>query len=112
MAVASIDVLTNSVTATAAIAANTPVTGLGAMAAAGARALGFAKSAGAIGDRVPVVTEGTVVAISGAAIAVDALVEVGTAGQVITKAAGVAVGRAMTAASGAGQQLEVLLIQN
>lgn len=112
MAVAAIETLTNSVTASAAIAANTPVTGLGATAVAAGRALGFSKTAGAIGERVPVVTEGTVVAISGGVIAVDALVEVGANGQVVTKASGVAVGRAMTATSGAGQQLEVLLIQN
>lgn len=112
MAVAAIATLTNGVLASAAITQYAAVSGAGAIAAAGARAAGFAQTAGAIGERVPLTTVGTAVAISGAAIAVDAALEVGAAGAVITKATGATVGRALTAATAAGQQVEVLVIPN
>jgi cell division protein FtsX len=54
---------------------------------------------------------GTAIAIAGAAIALGAAVEVHTnVQQVVTKAAGIIVGRALSAASAAGDQIEVLVI--
>ena len=51
--------------------------------------------------------------VAGAAIAAGALVEVHTTvSQVVTKSAGVAIGRALSAASAAGDVIEVLIIGN
>jgi hypothetical protein len=112
MAAAAYKILTLSVVATAALIQNRAVTGTGAIPAAGARCLGFADVNAAIGERVSVNAMGTTVAEAGAAVAVDALVEVDAQGRVVTKNAGVAVGRALAAATAAGQQIEILLIPN
>lgn len=112
MAVASIPILVNGVVATGVLTQYAAVTGAGVVATAAGRALGFAQTGAIVGERCPIVTEGTAVAIAGAAIVVDAAVEVGTGGQVVTKSAGVTVGRAMTAAAAAGEQIEVLVVQN
>jgi hypothetical protein len=62
---------------------------------------------------IPITSGGTSIAVAGAAIALGALVEVHTTvAQVVTKAAGIAIGRALTAAGAAGDQIEVLLIPN
>lgn len=101
-------------TATAAIAQYQPVQASGAPAAAGGNAIGFATVAvSASGQRVPVAAGGTALAVAGAAITAGALVEVHTTvTQVVTKAAGVAIGRALTAAAAAGDVVEVFLIPN
>jgi hypothetical protein len=112
MAVAANKILTLSVVATAALTQARAVTGNGAIPAAGARCLGFADFNAAVGERVSVGAMGTVAAEAGAAIVVDALVEVDAQGRVVTKAAGVAVGRALTASTAAGQFIEILLIPN
>lgn len=112
MAGSAIKLLTLSVVATAALAANRAVTGLGAVPAAGARCAGFTDFPAAIGERVSYGALGTVVAEAGAAFAADVALELDASGRVIAKAAGVAVGRALTAAAGAGSQVEVLLIPN
>lgn len=49
---------------------------------------------------------------AGAAVAVGALVEVGTSGRVITRSAGVAVGRAATAAAADGDNILIIIIPN
>jgi hypothetical protein len=100
------------VTASAVIAINQAVSHAGGVAAAGANALGFAQLDAASGTRVTVTAGGTAVAIAGAAITAGAAVEVGTQGRVITRASGVTVGRALTAATAAGDQVEVLVIPN
>jgi hypothetical protein len=112
MAVAAYKILTLSVVATAALVQNRAVTGTGAIPAAGTRCLGFADVNAAVGERVSINTLGTAAAEAGAAIAVDALVEVDAQGRVVPKNAGVAVGRALTAATAAGQLVEILLIPN
>lgn len=112
MAIAYTALLTHSLIATAALTQYRAVTGAGAVPAAGARALGIAAVSGAIGERVPVIIEGTAAAEAGAAVVVDAALEVDASGRFITKASGVAVARALTAATAAGQQIEVLLIAN
>lgn len=113
MAASGIDILTLGLTATATIAQFQPVQASGAPAAAAGNAVGFARIGGNTGDRVPVTVQGTVIAIAGAAIAAGAQVEVHTTvTQVVTKSAGVAIGRALTAATAAGDQIEVLILPN
>lgn len=112
MAAAAIKLLTLSVVATAALTQNRAVTAAGALPAAGARCIGFADYAGAVGDRVSVGALGTVVAEAGAAFAVGTALELDALGRVITKATGVTVGHALAAAAAAGQMVEILLIPN
>jgi hypothetical protein len=112
MAAAYKDVDVVGVNVTQAIAQWQPVTAAGALAAAAANSLGFAMQATASGGRCPVLALGRSVAIAGGAIAQGAAVEIGAAGTVVTKAAGVTVGRALTAAAANGDQIEVLVIPN
>lgn len=114
MAATAINELVLGLTATAAIAQFQPVQASGAPAAAAGNAVGFATApVTAAGQRVPVCVLGTAIAIAGAAIAAGALVEVHTTvTQVVTKSAGVAIGRALNAASAAGDQVEVLILGN
>ena len=101
-------------TSTAAIAQYQPVQASGAPATAAGNAIGLAMTAaGASGVRVPVAVLGTFIAIAGAAITAGALVEVHTTvTKVVTKASGVAIGRALTAAAADGDLIEVFLIPN
>ncbi|MFS2004615.1 capsid cement protein [Duganella sp. CT11-25] len=112
MAAVGIKILTLSVVATAALSANRAVTGTGAVPAAGARCLGVTDFAAAIGERVSVGVQGTMPGEAGAAFAADAALELDAVGRFITKASGVTVGRAITAAVGAGSLAEILLIPN
>jgi hypothetical protein len=112
MAAAAFTVMTHSVVAVAATLPFRALTGLGTAPAAGARVLGFTTFLAAAGDRVTVSVLGSTIAEAGAAVAVDALLEVDAQGRVITKTTGVAVGRALQAASGVGQMVEVLLFPN
>lgn len=114
MAASAINLLVIGLTATAAIAQYQPVLASGAPAVAAGNAVGFATApVTASGQRVPVAVAGTVIAVAGAAITAGALIEVHTTvTQVVTKSAGVSIGRALTAAAAAGDQIEVLLIPN
>lgn len=112
MAAAATKLLTLSVVATAALAQNRAVTGLGAVPAAGARCMGFADFPAAIGERVSVGALGTTIAEAGAAFAADTALELDASGRVVTKAAGVTVARALVPAAAAGQMVEILLIPN
>lgn len=114
MAASKIALLTLGLTSAAALAQYQPVQASGVAAVAAGNAVGTADTATtAAGQRFPVTAVGTTIAIAGAAIAVGALVEVHTTvTQVVTKAAGIAIGRALTAAGAAGDQIEVLLIPN
>lgn len=112
MAVGKNTLLVHSIIAAATITQYRAVTGAGAVPAAGGRILGVAAVGAASGERLPVDIEGTTIAESGAAVAVDAALEVDSLGRFITKSTGVAVARALSSASGAGQQMEVLLIAN
>lgn len=112
MAASHVALLTLGVTATAAISRGTAVTTGGANPSAAAASLGFAMQDAAIGDRVPVVALGTAIAIAGAAITAGSLVEIGSNGRVVTKSAGVTVGRALTAAGANGDEVEVFLFPN
>jgi len=114
MAVASFPILSLSVKPTAALAQYQPVQATGAPATAAGNVLGFTTVSAAATD--PVVTVrvlGTCIAVAGAAISAGALVEVHTTvTQVVTKVSGVSVGRALTAASNAGDFVEILLLPN
>lgn len=112
MAAAANKLLTLSVVATAALAQYRAVTGTGAVPAAGARCLGFTDTAADVGQRVSVGVLGTTIAEAGAAFAADTALELDAQGRVITKTTGVTVGRAIGAASAAGQMVEILLIPN
>lgn len=111
MSATKIALLTIGVSATEPIAQYQAVSPAGGVAAAGANAIGFATTAAAAGDRCPVDAVGTTIAIAGGAIAAGAALEVGAGGKLVTKASGIAVARALAAAT-ADQQLEVLLLAN
>jgi len=100
-------------TATAAIAQYQAVQATGAPAVAAGNAIGFATAAAASGARVAIGVGITVLAVAGAAITLGALLEVHTTvTQVVTKSAGVSIGRALTSAAAAGDIIEVLMIPN
>lgn len=95
------------------VAANRFVTPAGAQAGADANALGVSRTAGVSGDAVPVDTIGTAVIESGAAFADGATLKSDASGRGITWAtSGARLAVALQAATGAGQFVEVLLIQN
>lgn len=112
MAGTNVSILSIGLTSAAALAQFQPVQATGAAAAAAGNAVGFAQNVvAASGTRFNATVLGTSIAIAGAAIAAGALVEVHTTvTQVVTKSAGIAIGRALTAAAAAGDQIEVLII--
>lgn len=106
--------LTLTVAAAGAIAANRFVTPAGAQAGADANTLGAARfAAAAAGDKIPVDVMGTAIVESGAAVTVNATVKSDASGRAIDwVTSGAKVGIALQAASAAGQMIEVLLIPN
>ena len=112
MAAGSFEVFVHSIVATAALVNARAVSAVGALPAAAARCLGFAKFDAPIGARVAVAVTGSTLAEAGAAIAIGALLEVDALGRVITRAAGVPVGSALQAAAAAGDRIEIVLIVN
>ena len=111
MPASAVDILTVGLTASGTVTQFQPMQASGANATAAGNAIGFARLGGVSGDRIPTTVLGTSVAIAGAAIAAGALVEVHTTvTQVVTKSAGVAIGRALTAAAQAGDQIEILVL--
>lgn len=114
MAVGATSLLQMSVVATAALTQYRAATGAGAVPAAAANCLGIAATGGAIGDRVPVVVMGSAIAEAGAAIAANAALELDASGRVITRSAGVTIGRMApgSTAAAAGDLVEIYLIPN
>ena len=112
MAAGSYEVFIHSVIATVALTNARAVSAVGALPAAGARSLGIARFDTLVGSRVSVAVTGSTVAEAGAAIAIGAALELDSLGRVITKAAGVTVGSALSAAAAAGDRIEVVLIVN
>ena len=113
MAAIAINRVVLSLTASAAIAQHQPAQASGAPAVAAGNAIGFANTAAASGQLAPVAAGGTALAVAGAAISAGALVEVHTTvTQVVARAAGVPIGRALNAAAAAGDLIEVFLIPN
>ncbi len=88
------------------------VTTTGAWLSAGGNALGATRSAAASGAAVPVDVIGTTVVEAGAAVAAGAAVESDAQGRAVPQSTGVVVGRALQAAAGPGELIEVLLIPN
>lgn len=109
MAATEIPVLTLSVLATAALTAGRFVTPAGAVAGAGAAVAGICNSDTAIGEMAPVIALGVGIATSGAAVAVGAVIGSDAAGKAITWVSGEKLGVALTATTGADQELEVLM---
>ena len=114
MAASTTALLALSFTSLSALSEYQPVQATGAAATAGGNAVGFSDTVvPSAGQRFAATSIGTSLAVAGAAIAVGALIEVhSTVTQVVTRSAGVAIGRALTAASGAGDVIQVLLISN
>lgn len=107
--------LTLSVVATGAIAAQSFASPTGGQATAGGNAMGVARyAANQAGDKVPVDVIGTTVVLSGAALTPGSLVEVGAGGLAVPKNTGVAVARVAPgdSAPGAGAPVEVILLPN
>jgi hypothetical protein len=102
-------ILVLPVKAIAVLTARRFVTLLGAVPAAAAGNVGVAQMDAAIGDTIPVTVVGTDHVEAGAAVAAGALIEIDNQGRAITRAAGIALGRALEAAGAAGDRIEVLL---
>lgn len=103
-----------SVAAAAALAAGRFVTIAGGYSSAGGYALGATLSSAAqVGDLVPVVIDDTAEVEVGAAVALgDPIMSDATGRAVPHTGTNVKVGRALSAASAAGQFIEVLLIRS
>lgn len=85
-----------------------------AQATAAANTLGVSQQGAADGDDLAVTVIGSGLVESGAALASGAAVESDADGRAVTRSAGPVVGRVMPgqSASGAGEFVEILLIQN
>lgn len=113
MSSGNISLLTLTVAAAGALAACRFVTQAGAYPAAGTEAFGVSRtSAAAAGDLVPVDVLGTAIVETGAAVTLDASLQVDATGRVVPLTVGSKspVARAMDAAAGAGAFIEVLLV--
>lgn len=98
-----------TVIAAAALTGERFVTLQGAVPAAGVGNVGVSRHDAAIGDAVAADVAGVTTVTAGAAVAIGALVETNNVGKAITKSAGVALGRAMSAAAADGDKILVLL---
>lgn len=101
------NVLIASVKATAAIIKDQFVTYGGAQAGAGVAVAGVSGDNLASGEMIPVKTRGWIRVTAGAAIAQGAEVESDASGRAITRATGVSAGRAVDAATAAGQSIRI-----
>ncbi len=85
----------------------------GSLPSAGAYALGTTERAGKKGEYVGVLVLGQGVAVASAAVAAGALLKVDGDGKVLTATSGkIAVGRALTAATADGDEIEYIAIPN
>ncbi len=105
-------VLEFPVVAAGAIARKRFVTYQRAQAQDGQRALGVSDYEAAQGKLCNLVVLGTTVVEAGGAVGVGDEVQSDAQGRAILRAAGVSNGRAVQAASAAGQMIEILLIKN
>ena len=83
-------------------------TGLANIPAVGTAVIGVCQNKPNVGEAVTIVGGGIFQVIAGAAIAAGAAVQCDATGAVITKAAGINVGRSLEAAAGAGVRVAVL----
>ena len=114
MAASTTSLLTLSFTSISALAQYQPVQATGSAAVAAGNAVGFIDtSVPGAGQRFAATAVGTALAVAGAEIVAGALIEVhSTVTQVVTKSAGISIGRALTAAAGVGDVVQVLIILN
>lgn len=105
-------ILTLSILAAAAIAAEHFVTATGAVATAAGNAIGTSVTDANDGDLFAVDVLGTSVVTAGGAFSEGDYLEVGANGTAVELAAGVAVAIALQDASASGDRVEVLLIAN
>lgn len=112
MAASSYAVLTRTVTATGVIAAARFATVAGLQAGAGANTLGVTRTAAAIGNKIPVDVLGTAIVEAGAAVAVGDTIAADASGRAIKWTTGAKIALALSAATAAGDMIEVLLIPN
>lgn len=103
-------ILTLTVIALADTAAFVAIDVDGSVASSASAMLGVSDTNAYEGDELAVDVIGTTTALAGAAITQGALVQVGSNGKFITKAAGKTVGRALSAATGDNGKFEMLLI--
>jgi hypothetical protein len=101
-------VLTISIAAAAALTQKRFVTTAGAVPAAGAWCPGVTNAGYDAGEQAGVDVQGVILVEAGAAIAADAEVQTDATGCAITKAAGASLGRALDAASAAGEWIRIL----
>lgn len=106
------DILTLPVLAAATLTAARFVSPTGGLPTLAGNTLGVALSNIASGETGSVITLGTAPVEASAAISKGAAVEVLADGRIVTKDSGVTVGRALQAATAAGQIIEVLLVSN
>ena len=107
MPATNIPVLTLSITAAVNVIEGQPIGYDGNLAADASAMFGLAENDANAGDQLAVTVLGTGVGIAGGVIANGAQVEV-LGGKLVTKAAGVAVGRALQAAAADGDMIEIL----
>jgi len=96
-----------SLKANAAIAKDLFVTYAGTQAGAGVAAAGVSADNLASGEMIPVKTRGWIRVTAGAAIAQGAEIESDASGRAITRNTGVSLGRAVDAATAAGQSIRI-----
>lgn len=113
MSAQNISLLTLTLAAAGAVAANRFVTPVGTQAGADANTIGVSRTAAALGEKFPVDAIGTAVVESGAAVAAGATLKSDADGKAITWAVGGAkVAIALQAAGAAGELFEVMLVSN
>jgi hypothetical protein len=112
MSKSNLPLMTLTVMATAALAANRAVNQAGAYPSAGGLAFGITRSDAAIGDPTPVDVHGTAIATAGAAFAKDVPLMVGASGKVIAHDGDGdkhAIGRSLEASTADLEEVEILL---
>lgn len=105
----SVIVAAISVLAAVALTSRRFATTAGGVPAAGAYCPGVVADAFDAGEQASVITHGVVLVEAGAAVAADAAVQTDASGRAITLAAGVNLGRALDAATAAGDLIRVKL---
>lgn len=98
-----------SVLAAVALTNNRFATVAGTVPAAGVYCPGVVNGSFDAGEQASVITHGVVLVEAGAAVAVDAAVQTDASGRAITLAGGIGLGRALDAATAAGDLIRVKL---
>lgn len=112
MSQSSLTIFTKTVIAVAVVAANRFVTIAGGYPAAEGNTLGVTRTEAETDDAMTVDVLGTTIVEASAAIAKGAAVASTADGRAVTHTAGTVVGRALGAATAAGEKIEILLIAN